>query len=93
MYINIRKVKNNPSWTFGSCFKYFMEKSIFQYRTIVSVSINNFIFRMEGFNKIPTVGNKPRGRSSNIKVNTGMMDMLGYEHIKKAESTEDFPSS
>ena len=40
------------------------------------------------FHDMPTVGKKPHGRKTNMKINEGMMDIFRPEHIKNDVITE-----
>ena len=61
MYRAARKVKNNPALIFGSCFKNIYKKQYSNIGMIVTIEINDNIYRMEGTSKITTVGKKQVG--------------------------------
>ena len=46
---------------------------------IITVAINDEIFRIFSINKIPAVGKKPCGKKYDTNRNIGTMDMFKYE--------------
>ena len=49
---------------------------------IVKLAINNVIYRMEGPNKMKTIGKKQHRRYTYTNINMGMVDMFKSRHIR-----------
>ena len=83
MYISSRKVKNSfvDAWILLKT--YVWENKYSNIVIIVTLTINCVVCRTECLNKVPIFCYKLYGRSSEMKINIGAINMFKSKHIKQ----------